>query len=133
MWFAAISILFFHVSHIVFTLLDTGKGDNYPKGESVLKWKINENTDWKAFQTYLKKAFELSPLPVSNNVNTIWETWKNNIDIAANLCLGNEFFNIIRMGFILMSRVSPNIAKMFYKTFFNSVVISSLTLLQICS
>jgi hypothetical protein len=33
--------------------------------------------------------------------------------------LRNELFNIIRMGFIFMSRVSPNIAKMLYKTFFN--------------
>jgi hypothetical protein len=51
-------------------------------------WKINENTDWEAFQTYLKKAFELSPLPVCNNVNTIWETWKNNIDNTANHIIG---------------------------------------------
>jgi hypothetical protein len=63
---------------------------NDPKGESVLKWKINENTDWEAFQTYLKKAFELSPLPVCNNVNTIWETWKNNIDNTANHIIGKH-------------------------------------------
>jgi hypothetical protein len=63
---------------------------NDPKGESVLKWKINENTDWEAFQTYLKKAFELSPLPVRNNVNTIWETRKNNIDNTANHIIGKH-------------------------------------------
>jgi uncharacterized protein Usg len=43
-----------------------------------------------AFQTYLKKAFELSPLPVCNNVNTTWETWKNNIDITANHIIGKH-------------------------------------------
>jgi hypothetical protein len=63
---------------------------NDPKWELVLKWKINDNSDWEAFQTYLKKAFGLSPLPVCNNVNTIWETWKNNIDNTANHIVGKH-------------------------------------------
>ena len=61
-----------HSDHVILTVKFKIENTHKPSpnnNQSVLRWKINDKTDWDTFQNNLQNAFDLSPLPVCNDIN----------------------------------------------------------------
>ena len=61
----------------------------YPKStvmsaiNSKFFWKIDEGTHWDAFQNNVKEMFDEEWYKTSNDVNQLWNVWKNKVNCAA--------------------------------------------------
>ena len=52
--------------------------------ENYMKWRIQNNTKWEDFQKCLNEELSRNNLPVnSNDINSMWGTWKTNINNTA--------------------------------------------------
>ena len=57
--------------------------------ENYMKWGLQNNTNWEDFQKCLNEEFSRKKFPVnSNDINSMWETWKTNINKAATNAIG---------------------------------------------
>ena len=80
-----------HSDHVVLSVTMTSSITKcYNKADSVLKWKIDGQTDWGAFQKCLENVFESTPLVSCDDINKVWTHWTNNVNNAANAAIGKR-------------------------------------------
>ena len=84
-----------HSDHVIISVKMSNKNINAkpPEVNPVLKWKINETTDWSYFQQCLRNEFENgfdNVFSNTNDINEIWEVWKSDVKKAASKAVGKQ-------------------------------------------